>query len=186
MLVEEKLYTADDLWEMSGDGKRRELVRGKLIELMPTGDEHTILSIEVATFFRVFVREHKLPGYVTGESGGFKLQENPDTVRAPDVGYISKERAAQLTGKYFRSAPDLAVEIMSPNDTADEIQAKVLEYFENGARLVWVIYPKTRSVVVHISADESHTYHLNGILDGGDVLPGFTLAVRELFAVLDE
>ncbi|MFN8373108.1 MAG: Uma2 family endonuclease [Anaerolineae bacterium] len=186
MLIEQKLYTADELWEMAGDGKRRELVRGEIIELMPTGDEHTILGIEVARLLGNHVAAIGRPGYVTGESGGYKLEQNPDTVRAPDVGYISKERAAKLTGKYFRSAPEFAVEIMSPNDTADEIQAKVLQYFATGARLVWVIYPRTRTVVVHTSSDESHTYNITGILDGGDVLPGFKLAVRDIFAVLDE
>lgn len=185
MAVQEKLYTADDLLRMTDDGKRRELVQGVIYEMTPVGDIHTILGIEIAWLLNNFIRTHDL-GWVTGADAGFQLSEDPDTVRSPDVGFVSKARVPKLTGKYFTVAPDLAVEIMSPGDTASEIQAKVLEYFQAGTHLVWVVYPKTKTVAVHVDAKTTHTVDLDGILDGGDVLPGFALPVRDIFARLDE
>jgi Uma2 family endonuclease len=114
------------------------------------------------------------------------LTTNPDTVRAPDVGvYLKSRLPGGLTGKYFPGAPDFAIEIMSPNDTADDIQEKVLEYLQYGTRLIWVIYPKTRTVVVH-TPEMTHTVTSSGTLNGGDVLPKLKLPVSEIFACLDE
>jgi Uma2 family endonuclease len=185
MAVQEKFYTADDLLRMADDGKRRELVQGVILEMTPAGDIHTILAIEIAWLLNNYVRAHDL-GWVTGADAGFQLAEDPDTVRSPDVGFVSKARAPKLSGKFFAVAPDLAVEIMSPGDTASEIQAKVLEYFQAGTNLVWVVYPKTKTVAVHVDAKTTHTVDLNGTLEGGNVLPGFMLPVREIFARLDE
>ncbi len=179
MVTLEKLYTADELWELSqgADEKRYELWNGRLVEVSPSGDMHTILSTWLAYLLLGYVVERDL-GDVTGEIGGFRLSE--DTVLAPDVGFIAKGRL-ELSGKFIPFAPDLAVEIRSPGDTQPEIYDKVVEYFRYGTRLVWVVYPKSKTIHVYTSAIQVSILTLDDTLDGGDVLPGFNVSVREVF-----
>ena len=185
MTTSERLYTADELWALSHSdtSKKWELSKGVLVEVSPTGNSHTILAVELARVIGNFVKAHKL-GKVTGEAGGYILSENPDIVRAPDVGFIAKARA-KSTDKYFPGAPDLAVEIVSPGDTETEIAKKVREYLDAGTRLIWFFYPASRTVKVH-TPTMTKTLDENDVLDGMDVLPGFLLSVRDIFAVLDE
>ncbi len=185
MTTSERLYTADELWALSHDdaSKKWELSKGVLVKVSPTGNAHTILAVELARVIGNFVKAHKL-GKVTGEAGGYILSENPAIVRAPDVGFITKARVKR-TDKYFPGTPDLAVEIMSPGDTEAQIAKKVREYLDAGTRLIWVFYPASRTVKVH-TPTMTKTLDENGLLDGLDVLPGFTLLVRDIFAVLDE
>jgi Uma2 family endonuclease len=186
MAVQEKLYTAEDLLAMSGDIKHIELVKGELVEMAPSVDKHGIMSNEIGYAATDHVKKHNLRGYVTIESAGYILFRNPDTVRAPDVAYISKDRLPDKPqGKYFPVAPDLAVEIVFDHDSASEVQEKVLEYLRAGTLLVWVFYPKTKTVAVHTS-EGSRTLETDAVLDGDPVLPGFKLSVRDVFAVLDE
>jgi Uma2 family endonuclease len=191
MAVQEKLYTADDLWELShqvGDHKRLELVKGVLHEMAPTGDMHMVITAVVAYFLWQYVRPRKL-GIVCGAEGGFVLSHDPYTVRAADAAFIRKSRIPKFTGKYFQFAPDLAVEVMSPNDKADEIRKKVIEYLKAGTLIVWVIYPDAKTVDICTpstnEAFEAHVLDINGILDGGEVIPGFQLPVRDLFEDLE-
>ncbi len=183
MAVQEKLYTADDLWEMSRDGKRRELVKGVIVEMSPTGDVHSVVAAQLVRLIGNYVDAHDL-GEVAGTDGGFLLATNPDIVRAPDVAFISKDRLVPMTGRYYTIAPDLAVEVMSPGDTASEIRDKVIEYFQAGTRLVWVVYPRSQVVDVYAAADRVTILNIEGVLSGGDVLPGFTLPVRDVFKKL--
>jgi Uma2 family endonuclease len=190
MVIRERLYTAEDLWELShlpeNNGKRFELSEGVLITMSPAGWEHGDTAGNIFGRIWLFVRQHQL-GSVTAAETGYILFKNPDpdgkdTVRAPDVGFISAARvpADGLPQQYVPFAPDLAVEVVSPNDDADEIQQKVIEYLKYGTRLVWVFYPKSKTVAVH-TPDGSRIIGLDGTLDGGAVLPGFTLAVRDVF-----
>jgi Uma2 family endonuclease len=186
MSIQEKLYTAEELAQMPADNKRIELVKGELVEMAPSVDKHGIMSGEIGYAAIDHVKKNNIRGYVTIESAGYILSRNPDTVRAPDVAFISKDRLPdKLQGEYFPAAPDLAVEIVSENDSATEVQEKVMEYLRAGTRLIWVFYPKMRSVVVH-TPEGSHTLGINDTLDGAPVLPGFKLSVRDVFAVLDE
>jgi Uma2 family endonuclease len=181
-----RLYTAEDLMRMANGNKHLELVRGEIVEMSPTGGKHTILAVWIAHLFTNHVVENKIQGYVTGEVGGFILARKPDTVRAPDVGYISKARMkSSPPDGLFPVAPELAVEIASPDDKLEDILEKVQEYLAAGTRIVWLFFFKTRTVAVH-TASGSFTLDETGILDGGDVLPGFSLSVREVFSVLDE
>ncbi len=182
MSVHEKLYTADELLELSGrsEGRRYELVKGELIEMAPTGDVHGIVAMWLGAQLANFADAHDL-GLVVGTDTGFTLFNDPDTVRAPDAAFIAKERLKPLTGKFFTIAPDLAVEVISPSETAAEINDKVLEYFEAGVRLVWIIYPRTKTVHVYTAADEVDILKANETLDGRDVLPGFKLPVGDIF-----
>jgi Uma2 family endonuclease len=185
--VQEKLYTAEDLWELShqpeNKSKRLQLIEGVIYEMPPAGGEHGGITLDLGSVVRSHVKAHDL-GFTTAAETGFILFKNPegkDTVLAPDVGFISKVHLPQgLPKGYIPVRPDLAIEVVSPGDTADEVDQKVNTYLEYGVRLVWVFYPKTRSVLAHTRTSVQRL-DINGTLDGGDVLPGFTLAVRDIF-----
>jgi Uma2 family endonuclease len=190
-----KTYTAEDLWELSHSpeyaDKRLELVEGELIEMAPAALKHGNWASLLDRVVGNFVDEYQL-GVVTAAETGYILFKNPngkDTVRAPDVGFISKGRLPENPDEwpdgYAPFAPDLAIEVVSPNDTADEIQDRVNDYLKYGTRFVWVFYPKSKSAVVH-APNGSITLGINDELDGGDVLPGFKLPLRRIFRDDDE
>jgi len=190
MAVEQKLYTAADLWEMSHlpeyADKRLELVEGEIIEMNPSAGGHGLVVSKIDRLIRVFAEQNQL-GETTGAETGFLLQKNPigkDTVRAPDVGFIAAGRlSSEMLKGYIPLAPDLAVEVVSEYDTATEIIERVSDFLRAGTRMVWVFYPKPRTAVVHTPYG-SRTIDSDGVLDGGDVLPGFSVPVSEVFSVL--
>jgi Uma2 family endonuclease len=111
-------------------------------------------------------------GDVNAAETGYILSANPPIVRAPDVSFISKVRRTPLTGGYYPIAPDLAVDVVSPGDTASDVQERVDDFLRAGTQLVWVAYPRSRTINAH-TASGSQTLHADDILNGGDVLPGF-------------
>src|SRR5258708_3027196 len=177
MTVQEKLYTADDLWEMSGqvdDDKRLELIEGVIYQMTPTGGEHGEVVTELTLFVGGYVKAHQL-GRVTAAETGYRLA--PRTVVAPDIGFISTERAPErLPKKYIPMAPDLAVEVISPSDTYSRTMKKVSLYLRYGTRLVWLVDPDEKTIAIHSSAGV-RTLTMNDTLDGSDVLPGFSIRV---------
>jgi Uma2 family endonuclease len=167
---------------MPDDGYRYELVKGELIQMSPTGDEHGQVTMELATILHQFVKKHNL-GRVYAAETGFKLESGPDTVRAPDVAFVSRERVeatGTLTG-YRSGAPDLVVEVLSPSDRIGKVEAKVKQWLETGARMVWVVSPKLHTVTVYRSLTDIVTLTEKDNLDGGDVVPGFQIKVAEIF-----
>jgi Uma2 family endonuclease len=189
MAVQERLYTAADLWELSHspeyDEQRLELSEGVLIVMALASIQHGDFTMGIGYSVKHHADLHDL-GVVTAAETGFILHTNPDgkdTVRAPDVGFISKARIPEegLPEGYFQGAPDLAVEVVSPNDSADEIQQKVNEYLQYGAKAVWVFYPKSKTIAAH-TPKGTQTLRPGDSLEGGDVLPGFKLAVSDLFS----
>ncbi len=183
MTTRERLYTVEDLEKLPDDDKRYELDQGVLIEMPPPKREHGLVFAELLALIHNHVRANDL-GQVVGETG-YQLSENPDTVRAPDIAFTAKARVTPRTGEYDRTAPDLAVEIASPGNTADELNQKVVQYFEAGVRQVWVLYPRTRLIYVYTSARRVTILGEEDTLSSGDVLPGFTVTVRDIFTVLD-
>ncbi len=185
MAVQNRLYTADDLWMLShaDDDKRYELDEGTLIEMAPTGDIHGAVVAQMTYLIMAYVRPRD-SGDVSGAETGYRLSTNPDIVRAPDVGFIVKARLKPMTGKYYEMAPDLAVEVVSPNDTALQMRRKANQYLTAGTRLVWVIYPEDRLVDVYQPGHDLRPCNIEDTLDGGDVLPGFVLPVQDVFSVL--
>lgn len=182
MTTRDKTYTADDLWTLSHApqyaNKRLELIDGELYEMTPAGGEHGEITMELGARVRNHVRERRL-GRVTAAETGYKLSEI--TTLAPDIGFIAADRAPERLPKgYIPLAPDLAVEVVSPSDRAADVQHKVQMYLQFGVKLVWVVYPDTRSVMVH-TGQGAITLTADDTLDGGDVLPGFTLAVKAIF-----
>lgn len=189
MVVQERIYTAEDLWRLSHspeyDEMRLELSEGELIVMSPASGKHGTITFDFGLFIGQHVRAHNL-GIVTAAETGYILYKNPDPdgkdiVRAPDVGFIAAARLPEgLPEGYVPFAPDLAVEVVSPNDDADDLQLKIQQYLRYGTRLVWVAYPKSQTVVAH-TPTQVKTFGVNDMLDGGDVLPGFTLAVKAVF-----
>jgi Uma2 family endonuclease len=173
--------TAEDLYELPDDGYRYELVRGELRVSEPPGWGHGEISVIIAATLLAYVRPRGL-GAVTGEAG-YVLARGPDTVRGPDVTFVAAARrpAPEVEHRYYEGAPDLAVEVLSPDDRASEVAEKVDEYFAAGTRLVWVVNPKTRSVTVHTPDGIARNLRESDTIDGGDVIPGFACSVAELF-----
>jgi Uma2 family endonuclease len=187
MAAPPKLMTADELLRLPDDGQRHELVRGELRTMSPGGDEHGWIALEIGSSLRGHVRTHRL-GRAYGAETGFKLSENPDTVRAPDVAFVRHERilaAPRITG--FRAgAPDLVVEIISPNDLYSEVAEKVAMWLAHGCRMVIVVHPRGREVVIHRSPNNIRHLTIDDTIDGEEVVPGWRLPVRELFPDDDE
>lgn len=174
-------FTADDLLAMPDDGLRRELIEGEVHVTPPPGEEHAVVAAEILISLGTHVRAMGL-GRVHSE-GGFRIASDPDTVLAPDVAFVSRERIEQVAiGKGYRAgAPDLAVDVVSPRDSFTEVEAKVARWLEAGCRMVVVVNPARRAATVYRSRDDIVLLAESDVLDGGDVVPGWTLPLRELF-----
>lgn len=181
MTTSTTLLTAEDLFHMPDMGMKHELVRGELRSMAPAGVEHGNIGGELFVLLRQYAKLHDL-GMVLGPDTGFYLSRDPDNVRAPDVSFVRKARIPVLpVQKFFPGAPDLAVEVVSPNDTVDELQEKIQDYLAHGVRLVWIIYPRTRTAEVHRPGQPPQHIPADGTLSGEDLLPGFECRVAELF-----
>lgn len=178
-----RLVTAAELESLPQGDERVELVKGVIVRMDPAGHEHGGVAARILIRLGNFVETHQL-GMVYAAETGFTLSHDPDTVRAPDAAFVTAERVAQIKRRrgYFDGAPDLAVEIVSPDDKAEEIDAKVLDYLEAGCRLVWVIQPRTKTITVYRSLDQVRVLTQRDTLDGADVVPGFAVPVKEIFA----
>jgi len=178
MSVDTRLMTADELLAMPDDGMRHELVRGELTTMPPPGVEHGDIAAEIAMQMRMFVKQHKLGKFYV--ETGYVLATGPDTVRGPDVSFVRNERLVK-TQKYYRGSPDLAVEVMSPDDRLSEVTAKVAEYLSGGTTVVIVVNPE-KQVVWSYTQDNQRTFTVNDSLEAPDLLPGWSLPLRDLFA----
>jgi len=174
--------TAAELESRPAGEDRLELVRGKVSELSPAGFEHGLIAAALLRMLGNFVSERGL-GYVVSTETGFVLARDPDTVRAPDVAFVSAERVAAtgLPVGFFDGAPDLAVEVVSPTDASEAVEAKVLDYLEAGSGEVWVVHPARRTVRIAGTRDRSRILRAGDTLDGGEILPGFAVQVEDLF-----
>jgi len=181
MATTQQITTAEQLLQAPGSG-RCELLLGELVMMTPTGFEHGRVTGRIHTRLENLVEQQSL-GVVTGAETGFQIGHDPDTVRAPDVGFVSTERVPPTpTAGFFQGAPDLAVEVLSPNDRASEVLAKVQDWLGAGCRLVWGIDPGTRTVSVHNSPSQVIVLGDSDELTGGEVLPDFRVPVAEIFA----
>jgi Uma2 family endonuclease len=177
-----KQVTADELLMMADDGYRYELVKGELIRMPPAGYEHGEVAMDLSGPLHCHVKNHRL-GVICAAETGFLLARDPDAVRAPDAAFITQqriERVGRVQG-YWVGAPDLAIEVLSPSDTVREIEEKVAEWLDAGARMVWVVSPKLRTVTVYRSLTDIVVLTEKDTLDGGDVVPGFQIAVADIF-----
>lgn len=177
-----QLTTAEELLKLPRGRFRYELVNGELRQMSPAGHDHGRIAARLTIVLGRHVEENNL-GEVYAPETGFKLRSDPDTVQAPDVSFVTRERADKVgeSRGYFPGAPDLAVEVLSPKDTVSEVEEKVAEWLEWGTRQVWVISPKLRTVTVYRSLADISTLTENETLDGEAVVPGFSYRVAKLF-----
>ena len=182
MRVKKMLLTAEELIRLPTVGRRLELVDGELYEMPPAGARHGSVAMRVGIFVGSYVRANRL-GEVFAAETGFILRRNPDTVRAPDASSVSSARLPPggLPGGFLEMAPDLAVEVVSPGDSAREVQEKVEDWLRSGVRLVWAIYPATRTVTIYRTPDDAQVLSESDTVDGGQVIPGLTFPVSDLF-----
>lgn len=180
----DRLITAEEFLAMPDDGLRRELVDGRLTPPMsPAFGEHGEIATALLGRLVPHVWERRL-GRVYDSSTGFVLARNPDRVRAPDVAFVA---AANLPARirvrgFVEGPPDLAVEIVSPNDLLVDLEDRVAEFLAAGALAVWVINPRRRTVTMHGPDGAHRVVGEDATLDGGDIVPGFAMPVRDLFA----
>ena len=184
MTQPQTLVTVDEFWEQYSTKKfpSFELVEGELVEMSPPGGIHGEIAAYFAAVLMPYVRQNRL-GRVMVETG-YRLEHEPDTVRAPDVSFISTDRVPSdgLPRGYVEGVPDLAVEVVSPYDLASEVEGKVHDYLRNGTRRVWVVYSSLLRVVSYSSDGSVRWYHEGDSLEDQDLLPGFSLNISELFA----
>ena len=176
-----RLVTAEELAQIPNDDYHYELVEGRVIRVSPPGSRHAVLATRIAILLGQYVEAHDLGAVMT--PAGFTLATNPDTVREPDIAFVSRERIPQsgVPDGFWPGPPDLAVEIKSPGDRQSEIQAKVTDYLARGVRLVWVIDSRQQTVTVHQGRSAPVIRGIDDLLETGDVIPGFRCAVRRVF-----
>lgn len=172
--------TADELVRLNLPNKRTELVRGVLVVREPAGYRHGDVAMRLAVAIFNYVEAHGL-GRVFAAETGFTLARNPDTVRAPDVAYISAARLPDPLPRGFAElAPDLAVEVLSPGDRPGEVLAKVGDWLNAGARLVWVVDPARVLARVYRADGSESMLDDTDALRGEDVLPGFEYPINAI------
>jgi Uma2 family endonuclease len=178
-----KIWTDEELMALPKDGFKRELLNGEII-MSPSGSEHGYISYLLLDALGRHARLNRL-GLVFDSSTGFRLA--PDEVLSPDIGFVGKARLVGLKRPprgFFSGAPDLAVEVLSPSDTVEQMHEKLSRYFLHGTRLAWVINPTERNAHVYRTPEAERLLRVTDALDGADVLPGFRLPLAELFAEL--
>ena len=183
-ILQPKVWTDEELLALPKDGNKYEVLEG-ILTTSPAGFTHEFIGVRLIVALDNFVRSHKL-GAVLGSSLGCWM-ENRDFL-SPDVSFIDKERikgAKHPGDRFVDGAPDLAVEVLSPSDGDKVRHDKLVDYFANGSRLLWVINPKQRVVLVYHSSEAHEILREGDVISGESVIPGFTLPVSELFAELN-
>ncbi len=171
---EKKVWTDEELMALPKDGHRYEVVDGKLVDMGSAGALHGNLAVTLSSALFAVVKAKKL-GALFDSSTAFRMKSG--NLRSPDISFFARERlqgVTELPTGFLEGAPDLAVEVLSPSNTVEEIEGEIAEYFENGARLVWVINPTQRYVLVYRSAHELELLLKSADTpDREEVIPGF-------------
>lgn len=182
MTIQAQLITAGDLLRLPEDGFCHELVRGELKRMAPAGHDHGRIAMRLGWRLAQYVEANNL-GAVYAAETGFLLSSSPDTVRAADVAFVSRRRIeeADRVEGYWPGAPDLVFEVVSPGDTYTELEEKVVEWLDAGARLVVVVDPRRYTATVYRGLAEITILTAQATLDGGEVVPGWVLRIADLF-----
>ena len=179
--TKQKLITADELLAMPRDGNRYELVRGVLIKKMPTEDPHGMVVVLTAHYMTQYALSSGHGQTRSGETG-YILDRDPDTVRTPDVAWYSSENVpAPGTQGFPDMVPDLVVEVKSPGNSNPEMAAKARMWLSYGAKMALVLDPQAETVIKHKPDSAPITLTADDVLDGDDLLPGFSCLVRRFF-----
>lgn len=177
--------TLHELASLPDDSYRHELSVGLLVAEPLPSHRHDRTRRRLERLLEAFVEAHRL-GEVFGEAG-YVLAREPDTVRGPDLSFVSRERLSSFDdARFFSGAPDLAVEILSPSNRPAEMHAKVADYLAAGARVVWVVDLERRSVTTYRKLLAPRRLQSPGALDGEDVLPGLSIALDAIFPVRED
>lgn len=176
-----QIPTDEELMALPKDGYKRELLNGEIV-MSPAGSEHGRKIVRFTTALAVYVYQHDLGEVFDGQTG-FRMKSRD--VLSPDVSFVARERLVglqQAPEGFFEGAPDLAVELLSPGDSLKRLNQKLAQYFDNGARLAWVMDSKRRTVRVHRGVRSHKTLTDAEELRGEEVVPGFRLPVATIFA----
>lgn len=178
------LMTAEELLRLPRGQFRYELIDAELKQISPSEHNHGRIAMRLSIALGQYVQEHRL-GEVYAAETGYKLRSNPDTVQAADLSFIEQRRVDEVgeAKGYWPGAPDLAVEVLSPNDIVSEVEQKVAEWLKGGSRLVWVVSPTMRTVTVYSSKTHIQVLTEKDLLNGGSVIPGFEYPIAKLFTL---
>jgi Uma2 family endonuclease len=180
-----RVMTAEELLQLPRGKQRYELAKGELRTMSPAGSAHGAVTPRLSTLLDQYVSANGL-GLVFGAETGFLIEQNPDTVRGPDVAFVQQPRIP-VDGPpdgYWPGAPDLAVEVVSPGDTVRDVDEKVVEWLNAGSQTVWVVRPRQKTLTVHRVDEEPATLAGSDILEGRELLPGFRCQVADIFSVI--
>jgi len=182
MSTAEKITTADELFHLTKDGYRCELWRGELKEMSPTGSDHGFVVGNLSAILGHYILKNKL-GRIAGAETGFLIEQNPDSVLAPDVAFVRQERIEAIGRPrvFYPEAPALAAEVASPGDTIEEVDTKMRRWLTAGAELAWVVNPRGRTVTIYRALNDIQVLTEQDTLTGESVVPGFECQVSELF-----
>lgn len=176
------LMTAVELEEMPDNGFRYDLLRGELLQMSPAGREHGRIANEFARVLSNFVVENNL-GEVYASETGFVLETDPDTVLAPDVSFVRRERISEIkmVKGFIPLAPDLAVEVISPSDRPKKVEEKITTWLDAGTGVVVVLDPRKLIARVHRLTAETQSYSISDTLELPDVVPGWSVKLSTIF-----
>jgi len=169
------LTTADELLRLPEDGYRHELVRGELKQMSPSGARHALVA---ARIIASLVNSTRGLGAVYASEAGFRIARDPDTVRAPDAAFVAADRVVDTPG-FFEGAPDIAFEVVSPNDSYSEVEEKTRMWLQAGVRVVVIVDPRTKSVRVHRATGTTTAAESIAL---PDIIPAWELSLIDLFA----
>ena len=183
----QRIWTEEELQALPEDGYTHEIVNGELVMSPKNNFQHGDICIRLSFALESFNRAHKL-GVVLDSSTGFWMKNR--NCRAPDISFIPKERLKRLgfrrhTRQFFPKAPDLAVEILSPNNTRAEMDERLADFFASGTQLAWIIHPQEQFVEICHSPVQRKILGSGAVLDGEQLLPGFQYPIADLFKEWD-
>lgn len=172
--------TLEEFSRLPRGTERHEVNTGELVTLPPVKSLHTLIALAVLETLQAYLRSHAFARAVP--QAGYVLSRDPLTIRQPDISVLRKERVRSTKADdYVEGAPELAVEVVSPSDPADDLQIKVDQYLQAGAQQVWVLYPRTKHIHVFYAGGAMAILDEAQLLEGSDVLPGFSVRVADLF-----
>ena len=174
------LMTAEELFWLPDDGLRHELIKGEHLTMSPPGELHGAVAMNLSILLGQYIKSRNL-GQMYAAETGFKLESDPDTVLAPDIAFIRRERVGVLTQKYRAGAPDLVVEVLSPDDRKRKVEDKTARWLGLGASVVWLVDPKQRTVDVRLADGRQNLLTVDDELTGDDTVPGFRCRIAEIF-----